>query len=209
MPPRRRPGNGARPWHASGTGTPSPGEASTEDLETARWTGGRLVADRVAPPRLDSEASPCSRSSRLCCSLSRCSASWFETACTSLPERPASRSASPADGGRSRNGPRAAGGGHHRDGGGCGRPGRRVARGRERGLGILRPSAHLPRASRHSRSGGAGRVRRQSPGHRRRPGTWRDPTLAPGPAVQPVVGRREGREVRTWWSWPPPSGSRR
>ena len=79
---------------------------------------------------------------------------------------------------------------------GAAAPGRRLARGRERGLGVLRPSAHLPCAPRDSRSGGAGGVGRQPPDHRRQSGAPRETALAPGPALQPVVGWRQGREVR-------------
>ena len=78
----------------------------------------------------------------------------------------------------------------------CSPPGRCVVGGRGRGLGVLRPRAHLPRPPRHSRSGGASGIGCQPPYHRRRSGAPRETPLAPGPALQSVVGWRQGREVR-------------
>ena len=60
-------------------------------------------------------------------------------------------------------------------------PGRRVARGRGRGLGILRPSTHLSCLAGHRRSGGAGGVRREPQDDCRQPGTPCEP--APHPVL--------------------------
>ena len=93
--------------------------------------GGGTWVTRVAPPRLDSEASPFSRSSRSV--LLAVALIGFLVRNGVYVVAGAAGFALGVAGGWwaiTKRAPRR-GCGHHRDGGGCGRPGRRSARGRK------------------------------------------------------------------------------